>query len=106
MLSRAALTTWAFVAFRLNPTIQARASLSQYGAPRPTKAGTRNTPLLSGTDEASFSVSDAFSISCNSFFNQLMVSPVQWIFPSNTKSISLLHPNPMDVTNPLGGDKG
>ena len=38
---------------RVNPQIRPRASASQYGAPKPAKAGTRYTPPESGTDSAS-----------------------------------------------------
>ena len=38
--SNAALTMCAFVTPRVSPTMAPRAALSQYGAPRPVKAGT------------------------------------------------------------------
>src|SRR5471030_3402912 len=53
MASSAARAMWARLLPRVSPTSAPRAYGSQCGAPRPTKAGTRNTPPLSGTLAAS-----------------------------------------------------
>ena len=57
MLSRAARAMWPGWVLRLRPIIMPLACGSQWGAPRPTKAGTKTTPSESGTELASNSIS-------------------------------------------------
>ena len=57
--STMARARWARPTPRLSPTMVPRAPGSQWGLPRPVKAGTRATPSLVSTDRAKGSSSDA-----------------------------------------------
>ena len=60
--SSAARATCPAVVPRVSPTMAPRAYMSQYGAPRPENAGTRYTPPLSATSDASRSDSAELSM--------------------------------------------
>ena len=68
---------------RVSPTIVPRAYGSQYGAPRPTNAGTKYTPPVSGTDSASRSVSAAFAISPRPSRSHCTAAPAMNTLPSS-----------------------
>ncbi len=76
MHSSAARTKWALRVFRFMPKIAARTLLLKYGALRPEKAGTRYTPLVSGTLAASGPASLGLSKRPMSSTSHLVTAPV------------------------------
>src|SRR5690242_14805137 len=81
--SSAARARCALVTYRVNPTIAPRASLRQYGANRPEKAGTTYAPPLSSTVRASASTSDALEIRPRLSRSHWISDPVTAIEPSS-----------------------
>jgi hypothetical protein len=57
--------------------------MSQYGAPRPTNAGTTYTPPVSGTARAIASVSDARRIRRSASRSHWMAAPAMNTLPSS-----------------------
>ena len=68
---------------RVNPMSRPRAYMSQCGAPSPTKAGTRYTSPLSGTDSARNAVSAASEISPRPSRSHCTAAPVTNALPSS-----------------------
>src|SRR5690348_1474013 len=67
---------------RVNPTMVPRAYGSHHGEPKPVNAGTRNTPPVSGTDDASGPVSAADAMIPKPSRNHCTAAPVTKIAPS------------------------
>ena len=85
MASSAARTMCARPVPRVMPTMVPRLYMSQYGAPSPVNAGTRNTPAVSGTLSAICSLSAAFLISFISSRSHCTVAPPMNTLPSSAK---------------------
>ena len=68
---------------RVMPTIVPRAYGSHYGLPRPVKAGTTNTPSVSGTDAASGPISADDSMRPSPSRSHWTAAPVTKIAPSS-----------------------
>src|ERR1700694_2286816 len=81
--STAARTRWARLEPRVSPVMVPRAYGSQWGAPRPVNAGTRNTPPASGTDEGSGPASDALAMMPRPSRSHCRAAPVTKIAPSS-----------------------
>jgi len=60
--------------------------MSQWGAPSPTKAGTKYTPPLSGTEAASCSDSAEVAITWRPSRSHWMAAPVMKMLPSRAYS--------------------
>jgi hypothetical protein len=80
--SSAARTTWARVVPRVSPNRAPRTSGRQYGAPRPTKAGTITTPPVSRTRRAIASLSPALAITWSPSRNHCIAAPAMNTLPS------------------------
>ena len=83
MASRAARARCARVVPRVSPTMVPRAYGSQCGAPSPTKAGTRYTPPVSGTDSASACVSAACVMTPRPSRSHCTAAPAMNTLPSS-----------------------
>ena len=81
--SRVARAMCPAVTNRVSPAITPRASLRQYGANRPEKAGTKYTPPLSSTVSASSSTSGEASIIFRLSRSHCTSAPVIAIEPSS-----------------------
>ena len=85
---------------RVKPTITPRACSSQYGAPRPVKAGTRYTPPVSGTCRAAASLSEASAIRPRPSRSHWIVAPATNTLPSSAYSTRPSIPQAIVVTRP------
>src|SRR5919197_3146588 len=100
MASTAARATCAFVVPRVIPMMVPRAYGSQCGAPSPTRAGTKYTSPVFGTDSASGPTSDACSMIPNPSRSHCTAAPVTKIEPSNAYSTFPPGPDAMVVIRP------
>ena len=83
MESTAARATWAAVEPRVRPQIKARAFSSQYGAPKPAKAGPTLTPPAVSTPSARPAIWAAGSANPSKRPSHSTVAPVLVILPSS-----------------------
>ena len=81
--STTARARWARPAPRVRPRMVPRAYGSQYGAPRPVKAGTMTTPAVSSTDSASGPICAASSMIPSPSRSHCTAAPVTKIAPSS-----------------------
>ena len=101
MDSRVARTIWLRLEPRERPKIAPRAYGSQYGAPKPVKAGTTYTPLLSGTFCAKYSESWLSCTILSSSRNHWIEAPAINTEPSSAYSGSPLALQAMVVNRPF-----
>ncbi len=83
MDSIVARAIWGSPAPRVSPMIRPRACGSQYGAPSPTKAGTRYTPPVSSTPRVSSSMASADAIARSPSRSHCTAAPAMNTEPSS-----------------------
>src|SRR4051794_11404534 len=103
MASTTARARCARVVPRVMPNTVPRAYGSHQGEPSPVNAGTRYTPPVSGTLDASGPVSDASAINCRPSRNHWTAAPVTKIAPSIAYAVSLPIVHATVVSNPSTG---
>src|ERR1051325_10317533 len=106
MASTAARATCATLVLRVKPTITPLARGSQYGAPRPTNAGTRYTPSVSGTSAINFSTSGDELIALRPSRNHCTAAPATNTEPSSAYVVWLPIFHATVVNNPFSDGTG